>query len=86
VRLPDLSHGFLVSFAEPGAIAPVLIPLDAYVEGFCRELLLSLFDSVLYVAVENITDGLSGITNRTEAPGFDGGFLYLRNDLICVTA
>jgi hypothetical protein len=28
VRLPGLSRGFLVSFAEPGAIAPVLIPLD----------------------------------------------------------
>jgi hypothetical protein len=24
VRLPDLTHGFLVSFAEPGVIAPVL--------------------------------------------------------------
>jgi hypothetical protein len=35
MRLPDLTHGFLVSFAEPGAIAPVLIPLDTYGEGFC---------------------------------------------------
>jgi hypothetical protein len=34
MRLPDLTHGFLVSFAEPGAIAPVLIPLDTYGEGF----------------------------------------------------
>ena len=28
MRLRDLTHGFLVSFAEPGAIAPVLIPLS----------------------------------------------------------
>jgi hypothetical protein len=35
MRLPDLTHGFLVSFAEPGDIAPVLIPLDTYGEGFC---------------------------------------------------
>jgi hypothetical protein len=39
MRLPDLTHGFLVSFAEPGAIAPVLVPLDTYGKGFCRELL-----------------------------------------------
>jgi hypothetical protein len=29
------SHGFLVSFAEPGAIAPVLIPLVTDGKGFC---------------------------------------------------
>jgi hypothetical protein len=34
MRLPDLSHGFLVSFAEPGAVAPVLVPLDTYGGGF----------------------------------------------------
>jgi hypothetical protein len=40
MRLPDLTHGFLVSFAKLGAIAPVLIPLDTYGERFCRELLI----------------------------------------------
>jgi hypothetical protein len=34
MRLPGLSRGFLVSFAEPGAIAPVLIPLDTDAKGF----------------------------------------------------
>ena len=38
------SHGFLVSFAEPGAIAPVLIPLDTDGKGFCRELLIGYLD------------------------------------------
>jgi hypothetical protein len=38
MRLLGLTHGFLVSFAEPRAFPGVLIPLDTYGEGFCREL------------------------------------------------
>jgi hypothetical protein len=34
MRLPDLTHGFLVSFAEPGTNPRVLIPLDTYGGGF----------------------------------------------------
>jgi hypothetical protein len=85
MRLPDQTRGFLVSFAEPGAIAPVLIPLDTYGGGFCRELLIGYLGLRSYMAVENITDGLSGITNRTDAPASVGAFLYLRMSRIAWT-